>query len=579
MTHDSNLLYTLAGGLGAALFFGFATQKLKMSPIVGYLIAGIAVGPHTPGFVAHGAIASELAELGVILLMFGVGLHFHVEDLLSVRKAVLPGAIVQVVVSALVGAALGPFVGLSAPAGAVAGLAVSTASTVVVLRVLTDASVVQKPEGHVVIGWLLVQDVATVLVLVLLPVVAGKDGEGPVTVATVARSSAIAIGKLVALVAFTAVVGRRAIPRLLGYVAKTRSRELFTLTVLVLALGIAVGSAQLFGASMALGAFLAGLVVGQSTFAARAASEAMPMKDAFAVLFFVSVGMMLDPAQIWPNRGLVLALVVIVMVVNPLVAYLASWVRKTPLRIAVTLALSLGQIGEFSFMLGTLGQKVGLLPPHVLPCLVAVSILTITLNPLIFRLVGPIVGALEGRRTLPPPLAAPADDGTKKHHAVVVGYGPVGRTLVKLLAENGVVPTVIEMNHETVARLNAEGIRAVYGDAARKEILESAGIMNAESLVVAASGSPAAVIDAARAENPKVRVLSRATYLSEVASLTAIGASQVVAAEAEVALAMAEIILTRLGATPEQLDKTRDHLRTELVDDGGPVSHGLDTSG
>jgi len=576
VTHESNLLFTLAGGLGAALFFGFATQKLKMSPIVGYLLAGIAVGPHTPGFVAHGALASELAELGVILLMFGVGLHFHVEDLLSVRKAVLPGAIVQVVASALVGATLGRFVGLSAPSGAVLGLAVSTASTVVVLRVLTDAGAVQKPEGHVVIGWLLVQDVATVLVLVLLPVVAGKDGEGPVTLATVAKSSALALAKLSALVVFTAVVGRRVIPRLLGYVAKTRSRELFTLTVLVLALGIAVGSAELFGASMALGAFLAGLVVGQSTFAARAASEAMPMKDAFAVLFFVSVGMMLDPAQIWPNRGLIGLLLAIVMVVNPVVAYVAARLRKTSLRVAVTLGLALGQIGEFSFMLGTLGQKVGLLPAHVLPCLVAVSIVTITLNPLVFRLLEPLVRASEARVTVPPLPPTLAGD-TGKHRAVVVGYGPVGRTLVKLLSDNGVVPTVIEMNHETVARLNQKGVRAIYGDAARKEILESAGITSAESLVVAASGSPAAVIDAARAENPKLRVLSRATYLSEVESLTMLGASNVVTAEAEVALAMAEIILTRLGATPEQLDKTRDALRTELTDDAGPASRGLDT--
>lgn len=574
MTHDSNLLFTLAGGLGAALFFGFATQKLKMSPIVGYLLAGIAVGPHTPGFVAHGALASELAELGVILLMFGVGLHFHVEDLLSVRRAVLPGAIVQVAASALAGVALGKLVGMPPASGAVLGLAVSTASTVVVLRVLTDAGAVQKPEGHVVIGWLLVQDVATVLVLVLLPVVAGDGTGGPVAFATIAKSSAIAVAKLGALVAFTAVVGRRAIPMLLGYVAKTRSRELFTLTVLVLALGIAVGSAELFGASMALGAFLAGVVVGQSTFSARAASEAMPMKDAFAVLFFVSVGMMLDPAQIWPNRGLVAVLFAIVMVVNPAVAYVATRLRRTPFKIAITLALALGQIGEFSFMLGTLGQKLGLLPPHVLPCLVAVSILTITVNPLVFRLVGPIVHAVEKRRTLPP--EPPAADGEgKKHRAVVVGYGPVGRTLVKLLSENGVEPTVIEMNHETVARLNQKGIRAVYGDAARKEILESAGIHGAESLVVAASGSPADVIDAARAENPSLRVLSRATYLSEVESLTTLGANNVVTAEAEVALAMAEHILVRLGATPEQLDKTRDALRTELIEDTGPKSRGL----
>jgi CPA2 family monovalent cation:H+ antiporter-2 len=564
VTHEADLILTLVGGLTAALVLGFATQKAKLSPIVGYLIAGVVVGPFTPGFVAHAGIASQFAELGVILLMFGVGLHFHVEDLVSVRRAVIPGALVQVGVSVALGVVVGRAVGWGGFAGGVLGAAISTASTVVVLRVLADANVVQKPEGHVVIGWLLVQDVATVLVLVLVPVLAPLAGGGEVSAKTVALSAALSVGKLLGLVAFTAVVGRRLIPRVLGYVAKTRSRELFTLTVLVVALGIAVGSSLLFGASMALGAFLAGVVVGQSDFAARAGAEALPLRDAFAVLFFVSVGMMLDPRAIRPNLVPILGVAVIVLLANPLVAFLAVKARGYPVRTALTLGLSLGQIGEFSFLLASAARKLEVLPESALPCLVAVSIVSITLNPLVFRLVGPLSRMLAPKASPPSVAPPPIAPGEETHRALVVGYGPVGRTLVKLLREQGITPVVIELNHETVAELRRAGVDAVYGDASQREVLEHARIGKAASLVFTSSAPPDDVLREAKAANPELRILTRATYLREVPGLLAIGARRVITAEAEVALAMAETLLVRLGATPEQIDKTREKLRGDL---------------
>ncbi|MCK6589064.1 MAG: cation:proton antiporter, partial [Polyangiaceae bacterium] len=294
MPHDIDLIFTLTGGLTAALVLGFITHRIGLSPIVGYLVAGILVGPFTPGFVADKPLADQLAEIGVILLMFGVGLHFHVRDLWEMRKVAVPGALVQIAVATALGALVGQIAGWSRGASIIFGLAISVASTVVLTRVLTDGKILHTPSGHLAMGWLVLEDVFTVLVLVLLPTMAGPSGGA--SVVTFALSVGLALLKLIGLVAFTLIAGKRALPVVLGFIAKTGSRELFTLSVLVIALGIAVGSAMLFGASMALGAFLAGMVVGQSEFSSRAASEALPMRDAFAVLFFVSVGMLLNPA-------------------------------------------------------------------------------------------------------------------------------------------------------------------------------------------------------------------------------------------------------------------------------------------
>lgn len=563
MPHDLNLILTLTGGLAAALVLGFASQKLRLSPIVGYLLAGVAVGPFTPGFVAHGPIANQFAEIGVILLLFGVGLHFHVSEFLAVRRVVLSGALVQIGVAAALGFLLARGFGWELGAAVVFGLSVCVASTVVLLRVLSDNDLMHTASGRIAVGWLIVQDLVMVLVLVMLPIAARSSDTGALPLL---RAAGLAVLKIALLVGFTLVVGKRLIPALLGYVAKTRSRELFTLTVLVLALGIAVGSAKLFGASMALGAFLAGMVVGQSEFATRAASEALPMRDAFAVLFFVSMGMLFDPAQVWPNIGVTLATLALVMFVTPLSTLVMTLLRGQSATTAVAVALGMAQIGEFSFIVAGLGRQLGLLPERPTQVLVAASMISITLTPLLFRLATPLSRWLAKRlRRSGAAGDGPASNLDVEHRTVVVGYGPVGRTLTKLLVENQIEPTVIELNHETVSRLNQQGMRAIFGDASQSAVLEEAGVRSAGSLIFAASGSPDAVIRAARELAPQLTILARTTYVEEVAALKRAGAHTVVSAEGEVALAMAEHLLRELGASGEQLDRERDRARAELA--------------
>ena len=568
MPHNLDLIFTLTGGLTAALVLGFITQRLRLSPIVGYLLAGIVVGPFTPGFVAHGGLAEQLAELGVILLMFGVGLHFHVKELLAVRRVAIPGALVQITAATGLGVLVATSAGWSVGAGLVFGLAVSVASTVVLVRVLSDHDALHTPAGHVAVGWLIVEDLFTVLVLVMLPIL--TDGRAGGGTSDVLLSVGAAVLKIGALVAFTLVVGQRLIPKLLGHIAKTRSRELFTLTVLVLALGIAVGSAKLFGASMALGAFLAGMVVGQSEFSSRAASEALSMRDAFAVLFFVSVGMLFNPGDLVANLGLTAATLAVILVGKPLAALAVVLLLRYPVKTALAVAVALAQIGEFSFIVGTLGRQLGVLPDRAMQALVAASVVSITLNPLLFRLVEPASRWLSAR--LPGdrgPSSEPPRRHDPAHRAIVIGYGPVGRTVARLLRENELEPTIIELNHETVKQLRQEGARAIYGDASQAEILDQAGVKEAGSLIFAASGSQAdAVIRAAKDLNPNLRILARATYIREVSAVNEAGAHVVVTAEAEVALAMTENLLTQLGATGEQLDRARDRLRRELRADG-----------
>ncbi|XXT24532.1 cation:proton antiporter [Sorangium sp. So ce429] len=569
MPHELDLILTLTGGLTAALALGFITQRMRLSPIVGYLLAGILVGPFTPGFVADKPLADQLAEIGVILLMFGVGLQFHVRELLAVRKVAIPGALIQIAVATALGVLVGRAAGWSWAASVVFGIAISVASTVVLTRVLSDSHVLHTPAGHLAVGWLVLEDVFTVLVLVLLP---GLVGGGDNGATGIALSMGLALLKLAGLVAFTFIVGQRVIPTLLGYVAKTGSRELFTLTVLVVALGVAVGSAKLFGSSMALGAFLGGLVVGQSDFSSRAASEALPMRDAFAVLFFVSVGMLLDPAQLAASWPAAVATLAVVLIGKPLAALVVVLLLRRPMQTAFAVAFSLAQIGEFSFILAALGRQLGVMPDEAAQVLVIASIVSITLNPLLFSARGrfarwtsalflrrrPAAGAdsAEGE-------AAPADE--LAHRTVVVGYGPVGRTLTRLLRENGIETTVVELNLDTVKELQGQGIRAIYGDATQREILERAGVGSADSLLFTSAGAPGnGVIEQAKGVNPKLFVLARAFYLREVSVLQKAGADVVVTGEAEVAFSMTERLLVRLGATAEQVERERERVRSEL---------------
>ncbi|MHA3773411.1 cation:proton antiporter [Verrucomicrobiota bacterium sgz303538] len=565
MPHKIDLILTLTGGLTAALVLGFITQKLKLSPIVGYLLAGIIVGPFTPGFVADPEIASQCAEIGVILLMFGVGLHFHLKDLLAVRKVAVPGAIIQITAATLMGALVMRVFDWSWTAGVIFGMAISVASTVVLTRVLADNHALHSPTGHIAIGWLIVEDLFTILVLVLLPAIFGADDHGGRSVWITLE---IALLKLGALGVFALVAGQKVIPLFLGYVARTGSRDLFTLTVLVLALGIAVGSAKFFGASMALGAFLAGMIVGQSEFSARAASDALPMRDAFAVLFFVSVGMLFDPASVSHGWPLMLATLGIVLIGKPVAALLVVLFFGRPLRSALSIAVALAQIGEFSFILAALAKGLKILPSEAISALVVASVISITLNPLLYRAIDPVMQWLERRGFARKAPLTNADElpvlDEAAHRVVVIGYGPIGRTLSRILRDTGIEVVVVEMNLDTVKELREAGLPVVYGDAAQREILHHAGIEKAEGLIIAARIAPQPVVQTARELNPKISILTRATYLKESEDLRKAGANAVFASEGEIALSMTAFLLRELGASDEQIDRERDRVREEL---------------
>ncbi len=397
-SHGLDLLVTLTGSLAAALVLGLLAQRLRVSPLVGYLLAGVAVGPFTPGFVASSKLASELAEVGVVLLLFGVGLHLHPRELLATRKVAVPGALAQIAVATGLGVGIGWALGLGLGGAVVFGLSLSVASTVVLTRVLADAAALETPPGRVAVGWLIVEDLFAVAVLVILPLVAGgQASEGAASLAPLAKGLGLAVLKLAALGALVFVAGRRAVPWLLGHVDRTGSRELFILAVLVIALGFALLAAEVFGASLPLGAFLAGLVVGQSDFGHRAAAEALPLRDAFAVLFFVSTGMLLDPAAVPSHLPLTLGALAIVLAGKPLVAFAAVMALRRPVREALTVAAALAQIGELSFLLSDLGRRHGLLSAGAAQSLVAAAIVSITLSPLLFRLVDPLARRLEAR--------------------------------------------------------------------------------------------------------------------------------------------------------------------------------------
>jgi CPA2 family monovalent cation:H+ antiporter-2 len=572
--HNLDVILTLTTGLSIALVLGYITQRLGLSPIVGYLLAGIVVSPSTPGVFADQTIAEQLAEVGVILLMFGVGLEFHLEELLAVRKVAVPGAAFQCLVATVLGMLVAHF-GFGWPwqAGFITGLAISVASTVVLVRVLTDNRDLHTPTGRIAVGWLVVEDLFTVLVLVVMPALFGGGENGP----SLGMSLLTASIKVSLLVAVVFIVGGRVVPALLHRVAVTQSRELFTLTVLVVALGIAVGSAKVFGVSMALGAFLAGMVVGRSDFSLRAATEALPMRDAFAVLFFVSVGMLLNPAKLLEMPGLILGMLAIVMIGKPLAAWAIVVLLGYPLKAALGVAVALAQIGEFSFILATVGNELKLLPPEAMQMLVAVAILSIAVNPLLYRAVDPMTYWLlenECLRAIFKPrrrLAAddkPEEDEPSPYRAVIVGYGPIGRTLVRLLLENEVEPSVIDLNFESVQEARQRGIPAIYGDVLQRETLVQAEVHLAGTLILSSSNMSGVseVIRMARRLNPNIRVLARVGYVAEMRRVKDSGADVVFSGEGEVALALTAAVLQQLGASGEQIDRERERVRRELVE-------------
>lgn len=560
MHHNLSLITTVAAGLGLALVLGFIAARLKLPALVGYLAAGIAIGPATPGFVADIDIASQLAEIGVMLLMFGVGLHFSLDDLMAVRKIAVPGAVVQMGVATALGAGLAHSLGWPLGAGIVFGLALSVASTVVLLKALESKGVLDSMNGRIAVGWLVVEDLAMVLVLVLLPALAPMlGGSAPAGAPVDADGLWWTLGKtlleVTAFVALMLVVGRRVFPWLLWQVTKTGSRELFTLCVVAAAVTIAYGSSALFGVSFALGAFFAGMVLRESEFSHRAAEESLPLRDAFAVLFFVSVGMLFDPKVLVDHPLQVLAVVAVIVVGKSLAAFGIVLLFRYPLNTALTVSASLAQIGEFSFILAALGVSLKLLPPESQSLVVAGALISIALNPLVFSLIGPgerwirarsaLARKLEQRDDPLAELPAHTDEKFLARQVVLVGYGRVGKRIVEALQEKHVPVVVVDQNRERVEELRKRGMAAVSGDAADPATLIQAHIARAALLVIATPDALGVrqMIETARTLNPGVGVVVRSHNEDEAGLLEREGAARVFIGEQELAQAMVSHVL------------------------------------
>lgn len=581
--HELPLINTIAMGFTAAWVLGLLTQRLGLSPIVGYLLAGVVIGPYTPGVVGDLSIAQQLAEIGVILLMFGVGLHFHLKELLAVKGVAIPGAIGQSLVATVVSVIVFEHFGVSTKGGIVLGVAMSVASTVVLMRVLMDSDRLSSHEGHVAVGWLVVEDIFTVIVLVLIPVLAGGGHGHDAAEANLWVSLAMAMVKLAVLVFIVMVVGSRVIPWALVQVARLRSRELFTLSILVFSIAIAFGSFKFFGASMALGAFLAGMVVAQSPVSQQAAADILPLRDAFAVLFFVSVGMLFDPAILVHDPLIIVAALGVIFIAKPLAALLIVAALGHSARTALTVAVGLAQIGEFSFILAEVASHHEILPAFGRNVLVAAAIISITVNPLLFRSLPAIEKWLQRRPLLWRLLNARAAKRSQQtnaeaaaqiaqlpvndRHAVVVGYGPVGRSVEQLLREAGIETVIIDLNMDTVSSLTRSGRKAIYGDASHEGVLEKAGIARASHLVLTLpqASDRAAIVSAARHLNANVRILVRARYLSERRHLEQAGATAAVFEEAEAAVGLARLVLAGTGASREIVERSVRDIRLRLI--------------
>lgn len=584
--HDLTLISTLAAAFTAAWLLGLLTQRLRLSPIVGYLLAGVLIGPYTPGFVGDQGLATQLAEVGVILLMFGVGLHFHLKDLLAVRKVAIPGAVVQSLFATIAAMFLFHAFGMPYSTGAVIGMAMAVASTVVLMRVLMDSDLLGSREGHVAVGWLIVEDIFTVVLLVVIPVLGVAPQADPHAAApengSLWSSLALALVKLTLLALVVLWAGSRIIPPLLVRVAKLRSRELFTLTVLVFSIAVAAASYFFFGASMALGAFLAGMVVAQSPVSSQAAADALPMRDAFAVLFFVSVGMLFDPTFLVREPLMVAGALGIILLVKPLAALLIVALLGYSARTALTVALGLAQIGEFSFILSELARRYSLMPEEGHHVLVASAILSITLNPLLFRqlpaieawlrrkpLLWKILNSRAEKRMARESTASPVthDAPPSKRRAIIVGYGPVGRTIHHVLEDSGLEVAIIDMNMDTISTLRGQGKAAYFGDASNGRILDEAGIAEASHLIVTVPdrGQRAAIVTASRDINPSVRLVVRARYLAERAELERDGVSEAVFEEAEAAVAMARLVMNTSGLRKDEARQKLQEIRFRLA--------------
>jgi monovalent cation:H+ antiporter-2, CPA2 family len=561
MDHDIPLITTIAAALGLALLLGFAAARMRLPALVGYLLAGVIIGPFTPGFVADTKLASELAEIGVMLLMFGVGLHFSLGDLLAVRKVAVPGAIVQILAATALGFGVATWWGWGVAAALVFGLALSVASTVVLLRALESQGLLESFNGRIAVGWLVVEDLAMVLVLVLLPplapVLTGTASADPQVLLRSLGTTLLQVGLFVALML---VVGRRLFPWVLWQVQRVGSRELFTLCVVAAAVSIAYGATMLFGVSFALGAFFAGMVLRESQFSHRAAEESLPLRDAFAVLFFVSVGMLFDPHVLVEQPIRVLAVVGVIVLGKSIAAALLVLLLRYPLHTALTVSASLAQIGEFSFILLALGTSLGVVPAEAQSLVVAGALISIAINPLVFRAIGPLQRMLLARSQLARELAARDDPLAElpmttdptflSRQVVLVGYGRVGRKLAEGLLANQLPFVVAEQSRELVEELRARGILAVFGDAALPEVLVQAHVARARMLVIATPDTLAArqMATHARLLHPGIEIIVRSHNAEEAQRLEQELRGRVFVGEHELALAMTRHVLERCRA-------------------------------
>jgi len=561
------LITMLVVGLGLAFVLGAVANRFKLSPLVGYLVAGIVIGPFTPGYVADQALARQLAEVGVILLMFGSGLHFSLADLLSVRKIAIPGAVGQMALVTLLGLGVGYVIGWPIGAGIIFGLALSVASTVVVLRSLQDRHQLQSEQGRIAVGWLVVQDIAMILALILLPAFAGVLGgdDNAVEAAgsghlaffkpdTVVEALALTLAKLAAFFALMILVGRRVIPWILHYIAHTGSRELFRLAVLAMALGVAFGASELFGVSFALGAFFAGMILAESQLSQSAAQETLPLRDAFAVLFFVSVGMLFDPTIAVRQPFLVAITVILIVAGNAAAVFTIARLFRHSIQNALTLGLTLSQIGEFSFILAGIGIELELLPESGRDLILAGAMLSILVNPLLFVAAERLLPRwLKTRET-----SAPGEQAAEveipelpqtslTEHAVLVGYGRVGSLVAQTLSEMGQPYLVIEERPAIAESLRGAGIEVIVGNAAQPAMLDAANVAGARFLISAIpnpfeSGN---LIERAREANSALDIIARAHSDAEVDYLTKLGANKIIMGEREIARGISEHIVAR----------------------------------
>ncbi|AQR72510.1 YbaL family putative K(+) efflux transporter [Sphingomonas sp. LM7] len=547
MLHHTPLIATIVAGLVVAFVMGAIAHRLKVSPIAGYLLAGVMVGPFTPGFVANASLANELAEIGVILLMFGVGLHFSLRDLLSVRRIAVPGAIVQIAVATAMGMGLAWLVGWGLLAGFVFGLALSVASTVVLLRALQGRDIVQTERGRIAVGWLIVEDLVMVLALVLLPVLAGiMSGAAESGSASILQPLLATFLKVAGFMALMLIVGRRVIPWALQWVVATGSRELFRLAVLAIALGVAFGAAIAFDVSFALGAFFAGMILGETSLSRRATEETLPLRDAFAVLFFVSVGMLFNPAVVIQQPLALLGTVAIIIFGKSLAAYLIVHAYGYPRQTGLTVAASLAQIGEFSFILASLGTELQILPAAARDVILAGAMISIFLNPFLFSLTAGRHGAVDEPERGPiTPAQMPAG------HIILVGYGRVGSMIGAEFKQRGKAFIVIEDQGDVVRRAREEGVTVIEGNALEARTLVAAGIGSASKLLIAipAGFEGGAILQHARILNPDLPVIARAHSQDEVDYLTRVGVDHVVMGERELANRMMKLSATMAPAS------------------------------